>query len=179
MRSLPLLLLSLLACAPPVEGEAECAAASDCGETESVCAGCPELASSLCLEGSCAERPALAVEVRGDVNLDRQVAPRVSSFVHVIVAAITAEGPFSCGAAFEGGRSAPGLNVLTAGYKNVEGGSFHPDVNLGRAPEGPVGVLVLATDDSAGRGEVLASGCLADVEAAAPAHDLGTLAVSP
>lgn len=178
----PLLVLVLVswACGPGTDGPSgECAAAADCGATAPTCAGCPELPASLCEEGGCVARAADAVEVRADVSLHRDVAAGVRSFVHVLAAPTTAAGALTCAGAFEQGRVAAGVNVLAAGYKAVEGGSFHPAVNVGRVPEGEVFLLVVATDQNAGEGTVLATGCLAGVMATGSSVEAGLVDVRP
>jgi hypothetical protein len=173
------LVLWTSACGPGGGGGVDCQAASECGAAEEACAGCPPLPEVLCLEGACATRPADAVDVRVDLNLDRTVAPQVRSVVHVVVDQVAAGGRFSCASAFEGDGLAPGANVLASGYKAVEGGTYHPGVNVGRVPEGEVAVVVLATDANAGRGEVLATGCVGELAAAAPSLDAGLVQVVP
>lgn len=160
-------------------GAGECASAADCGEATSPCAGCPALAESLCVEGACEERAPDEVDVDADVNLHRDVAASVKSFVHALVAPSGAGGPLDCGNALSGGRLVEGANVLAAGYKAVEGGSFHEGVNLGRAPAGELVVVILATSDNAGGGDVLATGCVDGLTAAAPSLDAGLIQVAP
>ncbi len=160
-------------------GAGECSAASDCGATTSVCAGCPELAETLCAEGACVEREANEVDVSADVNLHRDIAADVGSFVHVLVAEAAADGPLTCDSAFSGGRVAEGANVLAAGYKAVEGGSFHEGVNVGRVPAGELLLLIVATRGNAGEGDVLATGCAGSLSASAPSLDAGLVQVAP
>lgn len=176
---LALCALSLAGCPSSSSDFAECRSAQDCAEATAPCAGCPAIGEQLCRDGVCAPRTADAVEVSGDVNIDRGVAPRVASFVHVLAADETAEGPFSCEAAFAGGRLVDAVNVLSAGFKAVSGGSFHEGVSFGRAPEVPVAVVVIATSENAGQGDALATGCLEPVLPVGPTLDVGLLQVRP
>ena len=181
MRTLPTTLLALaslfVACVPE-ETAGECAAASECGEESEVCAGCPALPETLCHDGACEVRGDDAVDVRADVNLDRDLAPSVVSFVHVVASMISGDGPFSCAGAFSSERRVgASVNVLASGYKAVSGGSFHDDVSFGRVPESEVAVLVVATDGQAGEGDVLATGCLEGLTAAGPTLEAGVVEV--
>lgn len=161
-------------------GAGECASAADCGEEGAKpCAGCPPLAASLCVEGACLEREADEVDVNADVNLHRDVAASVRSFVHVLVGTASAAGPLDCASVLSGGRVVEGANVLAAGYKAVEGGGFHEGVNLGRAPAGELLVVIVATSENAGEGDVLATGCVDGLTAAAPSLDAGLIQVAP
>lgn len=182
--ALPLVVLSLVAsvagCGPGTsDPTGDCASAAECGATQAACAGCPELPEALCVEASCVERASDAVNVSVDVNLHRDVAASVQSFVHVLVAAVSASGLVSCESALEGGHLAEETNVLAAGFKSVEGGSFHEDVSVGRAPEGDLLLVVMATSENAGQGAVLATGCLEGLSAAAPSLDAGLVQVAP
>lgn len=182
MREAPFVVVAfgaLLACSPGPSAEAECTAASECEPAVATCAGCPDQAATLCAEGACVPRETDAVDVRADVNLHRDVAPSVRSFVHVLVGSKTATGSFRCASAFEGGRVASDANVLASGYKAVDGGSFHEGVNVGRVPEGDVALLIVATSENAGEGDVLATGCAEGISAVAPAVDLGLVQVVP
>lgn len=133
----------------------------------------------LCEAGSCGTRLPDTVDVRGDINLHRDFASEVASFVHVLVGENTATGSFSCEAALDGDDWAPGLSTLAAGYKAVSGGSFHPEVNLGRGPERPIGVLVRATDGPAGTGNVLGFGCVAPTAPSDGMLNVGLIQVNP
>jgi hypothetical protein len=55
--------------------------------------------------------------------------------------------------------------VFATGYKALSGGSFHPDVAVGRAPSGEVAVLLLGTDGAGGGGDIIATGCAAGLDA--------------
>lgn len=180
---LPLALVSsflfAIACAPP-DGEGECASSSDCeADADAPCSGCPSLAAAICADGICGARGDDEVAVVADVNLDRGIAASVASFVHVIASATAADGPLDCANAFAGDSLAPGVNVLAAGYKSVSGGSFHEGITFGRVPAGDVAVLAWATDENAGDGSVLGTGCASDVSAAGTETAAGILNVGP
>lgn len=173
------LTLAPMACPTQNSDNADCRSVAECGAAEAPCAGCPPVGAALCNEGVCEERGADEIDVTGDVSLDRDIAGGVASFVHVLAAGTTGNGAFSCASAFEAGRVASDVNVLAAGYKAVSGGSFHPDVSLGRAPAGPVAVLIVATSDSAGQGEVLGTGCVEPREPSGGALDVEVIQVRP
>lgn len=160
-------------------GAGECASPSDCDEAEAPCAGCPPLAATLCVEGACKARESDAVDVIADVNLHRDVAPSVRSFVHALIGANGAEGKLTCAGAVKGGRVVDGANVLASGYKSVSGGGFHENVSLGRVPAGEVLLVIIATSANAGGGDVLATGCVDGLRAEAPSLDAGLVQVAP
>jgi hypothetical protein len=87
-----------------------------------------------------------------------------------------ADGSVSCADA-AGTTTPSSLNVLAAGQKSLAGGDFHSDLGFGRVPEGPVVLLVFATDEPAGGGSVIGVGCQDGLEAAAPAFDVGVVDV--
>jgi len=152
----------LTAC--PAE-EAECAAAADCGATTSTCAGCPDEVDAFCFDGACGDVEEVTVDVQGDLNLHRDVANDVGSVVVVLAHPDTASGPLSCDNAFDASSSthiASGVNVIASSYRALSGGSYHPDLTFGRAPDAQVALLVVATADNAGEGAVLATGCDVD-----------------
>ncbi len=158
-----LLLLSstLLGC--PGE-EVECVAATDCGGAEAPCAGCPEVPEALCRENVCEVRGDDATTIVANVNI-RPRSLDVASLVHVVADMTSASGPLTCDNAFDGERLSADVNVLAAGYKALSGGSYHPDVTVGRVPQQRVAVLLIGTDQNAGEGAVLAHGCETDLEA--------------
>jgi len=152
---------SLSGCTGPA---AECAAAADCGEVRAACEACAPVGDRLCLEGTCTDRGADSVDVVANI----QVVPRqlaVSSMVYVLASASTATGPLQCADAIVDGKVADGVNVLASGFKSLSGGSYFPAVSLGRSPEGTIAVLLIGTDGQAGVGKVVATGCVADLEA--------------
>lgn len=181
LAALALLLGSALAGCPGTStpGAGECEVPADCGDAEAPCAGCPPLATSLCVEGACLAREDDAVDVSADVNIHRDVAPSVRSFVHALIDVSGASGKLSCANVLDGGQVTAGANVLAAGYKSVSGGSFHDDVSLGRVPEGEMLLVIIATSANAGGGDVLATGCVEGLKAEAPSLDAGLVQVTP
>jgi hypothetical protein len=62
-------------------------------------------------------------------------------------------------------------------FQTLSGGTFFPDLHAGRVPAGDVVLIAFATSDVAGKGDVLARGCVAGLHAtgsalAAPQVDL-------
>lgn len=153
--------VSLTACEGPAGG---CQSADDCGATETACDTCPPTGDQLCLEGICEERPADAVDVQASFNLDRDIASDVVSLMYVLAARTDASGAFDCGTALDGDSVATGVAAYSSGFKALSGGSFHQDVSLGRTPDVPLAIVVLATDDDAGNGNIVATGCSASFE---------------
>jgi len=165
-------LSSITACASSSDGpEPECTTSSDCGDVSAPCDGCAPLGESLCLEGACEERGDDAVTVTATVNIEpRQL--EVTSLVHALVSQSTGSGALSCADAVSSAGFAPDLAVLASGYKGLTGGSFHPDLGLGRVPEGDVAIVLLGTDESGGDGAVIATGCLSGLTAEGDALDV-------
>lgn len=146
-------------CAPEV---AECQRASDCGAATAVCAGCPDVPETHCRLGTCVDVEAASIDIVGDVNLHRDIASEVDSIVHILAHVDGADEALTCENVWD--ESQPGhvaarVNVVSSGYKSLQGGSYHPDLNFGRAPEGSVALLVVATTSNAGEGNVVATGC--------------------
>lgn len=163
----PLFAAVLVACAAcPVAPQGECAAPADCAPAEDApCDGCPPVAVELCRAGACVAPETPAVDVVADVNVDRDAAAP-ARLVHVV-----ADGA-PCAELLVDGALASSANVLAAGDKALSGGTFHPDVALGRVPEGPVSVVVLVDDAAGAR---VAAGCADGLQAAAPTLDVGVL----
>ena len=151
-------LTSSLGCEGPAPG---CASPSDCGAADQVCDACPLLGEELCVEGACVARPADAIDVVATINLDRDIAGQVESVAYVIASTTSATGAFDCATAFANNVVSAAVAPYATGFKGLSGGSFHPDVSLGRAPDVAIAVLLLATDDVAGGGNVVATGCAA------------------
>ncbi len=150
--------LGSVACEPTVEG---CASAIDCGALEAPCDDCPVIGEQLCFDGDCVERPADEIDVTVTISVDRDVNQDVGSIIYAIAARDTASGPLDCAAAIENGAVSPAVATYSTGFKALSGGSFHPDVSLGRAPDTELALVVIAKSDEAGRGSVLATGCSA------------------
>ena len=168
---------AVIGCPTGPEG---CQSASACEATLSTCAGCPDEAATLCVDGACVERQGNAVDVVATVNIDRDVAPQVASLVHVVIAKESATGPLSCAEALlPGGGVAPEANVLAAGYKALSGGSFHEGLSLGRVPEGEVLLVLWGTTANAGEGEIVATGCADGLTATAPELTLDLVQLNP
>lgn len=151
--------LCLTACEGPAGG---CQSADDCAPTQSACDTCPGTGEQLCLDGVCEERPADAIDIEATFNIDRDVAGGVVSLLYVLADRTGANGAFDCASALEGDRVAAQVAAYSSGFKALSGGSFHPDVPLGRTPDVPLALVVLATDDDAGNGNVVATGCSAN-----------------
>lgn len=156
LRSLSLVAVLVGACTPDTS---ECAAPADCGAVEDApCERCPDIASSLCLEGACVDTGEADVDVTATFLIDRDL-DGVNGMAWAIAAA---DRPCAAFTAF-----ADDLNVLAAGQKTLTGGDFHEDVQLAPVPAGDVLVMALATSGAAGEGDVLGSGCV-EAEAAPP-----------
>lgn len=167
MRALLPLLSStmLLLTACPEAGTGECAGPADCGAVdEAPCPACAPLASSLCLDGACTERPADDVDVAITFSLDRAIDQDALGLVWAVAAQDR-----SCADVGSFTSLPADLNAFASGQKTLSGGGFHPDEPLGRAPAGDVLVLMLATREAAGAGAVLGSGCAEGDAAALPA----------
>jgi hypothetical protein len=148
----------------PDAGDSECTRMATCGDVETVCDGCPPLGDVLCLEGTCTERGGDAVDVTATVSIEpRQLI--VTSLVYALASMTTGTGPLTCGTAVSADGIADAVNVLATGYKALSGGSFHPDVGVGRSPEGDIALLLLGTDGAGGGGDIIATGCRADLQA--------------
>jgi hypothetical protein len=168
-----LLVLAGAACPGPAPA-VECERPSDCEEpAERPCARCPLLATSLCLEGACLARPPDAVDVSATLVLDRTITAATRGLVWAIVSADRSCAELGSFEAF-----AAELNGLAAGQKTLSGGGLHPDVPLARAPEGALLIVALATDEAAGQGRVLGSGC-AEATATAPSLAVERLDLGP
>lgn len=176
------LCLSLGACPSAVTSTAECTSAADCVAPQPApCAGCPPEYDEICVSGVCEARAGDTTEIFADVNLNRNIASDVRSLVHVLVDPRMgpSERSFSCDDAFVGDALALELNVLSAGYKALSGGSFHPAVSLGRAPAGPLAILLVATTEAGGSGNVLAKTCLEPVDASETSYNVGLVQLEP
>ena len=102
------------------------------------------------------------ITVYANITIDpRQLV--VDSLVHALVSMTTANGPFSCETHFQNGILDPSVSAYHSGYKALSGGSYHQDVNVGRAPATDLGLILIGTDDSGGEGEIIASGCHAPI----------------
>ena len=159
--------LLLFSCEPSDEpkSDAECGSPTDCSAPQTApCTGCPALATQLCAEGSCVERSEDQSNITANINIERHVAGDARSMVHVLVDAKTSTGLFECENHFDGSQVVDEANVLAAGYKALLGGSYHENVHLGRVPMTPIGIVLWVTDDAGGAGQVLAKGCLLDVQ---------------
>jgi hypothetical protein len=165
VRLAPLFLPLALVLGCAAGNEAECVQAGDCAPADAVCDGCPPEGDTLCVGGVCAPRGTDAVDVSGTVSIDRDIADGVESFVHALIATEGAGGAVGCSDALAGTTISPTVNVLAAGFKNVSGGSFHPDVSLGRAPDQDLLVVVVAHDDSGGGGAAVGAGCIGPISA--------------
>lgn len=165
-------LSSITACASSSDGPApECVTSSDCGDVSAPCDGCAPLGDALCIDGACEDRGEDAVTVTATVNIEpRQL--EVTSLVHAVVSQTTGSGPLACGDAVSNAGFADDLAVLASGYKGLSGGSFHPDLGLGRVPPGDVAIVLLGTDDSGGDGNVIATGCVSGLTAEGEALDV-------
>ena len=140
------------------EGLAQCLEQSDCADVATACSVCPETADQLCSEGKCVDRGEDAVSVYANINIEpRELV--VDSLIHALVSGVTADGPFSCEQHLKNGILDSGVSTFHSGYKTLSGGSYHPDVNVGRAPAGDLALVLLGTDDFGGSGEIIAAGC--------------------
>lgn len=170
------------ACPTGVDGGAACVSGADCLQPDPApCSGCPSEHKEICVVGVCLARAADNTEFFADVNLDRSISQNVRSLVHVLVDPRMGESgrAFSCDDAFDGDRPGEALNVLAAGYKALSGGSYHPGVSLGRAPAGDVAILLLATSEAGGGGDVLAKSCVAPVAVADVSYSVGLVQLEP
>ena len=162
-----LLLLFLVGGCSTADGE--CTGPGDCQATTTVCAGCPPLAQTLCVDATCVARAADVVDFSATISLDRSFAGDVASFTHTIIDGRGLSCPVDLA------RS--DINVLSTGFKSVSGGSFHPDVNIGRAPAGTFVVVVVATDANAGEGSVLGQGCIDGLSSTGDAISIDLISV--
>jgi hypothetical protein len=160
--AVPLVLALVTAISGCPTDDGGCGGADECGAlADAACDNCARLPAQLCVERACVARGDDAVDISADVSIDRHITNAAGLAFAVAVADRSCDdvGAFD---AFP-----PGLSTLAAGQKTLEGGTFHPDVQLGRVPEGDVLVLALATDAAGGDGAVVAHGC-ATASAAAP-----------
>lgn len=159
-------------CSPSDTGA--CSGPADCAApTAPACELCPPVAAELCLAGACTARAPDTVDVTATFLVDRAIEASVRGLAWALVA-----GDRSCDAVGPLQAFPDGLNALAAGQKTLTGGGFHPDLALGRVPEGPILLLALATDAPAARGAVLGSGCVA-AEAGAPTLAMDRLDLAP
>ena len=153
-RALPIALVLAAGC-PAEKAPADCQAPADCADPEvAPCEKCAPIAKAVCVEGACSDVPAADTDVNATVNVDRHTT--VNGFVFAVAFAdrsCTDVGSFTAFPA--------DLNALQSGQKTFEGGTFHPDVPLGRVPAGDVLLLALGTDAAGGDGNVVAHGCVA------------------
>ncbi len=163
------------------DGDAECAAQADCGATSAPCDGCLGEGDQLCLDGVCEA----AGEVTTTLNISiLRIDPRQLEVPSLTWAAVDAVGPtgeLTCGSLLSAnGLSGQGveLNVLSAGFKNLSGGSQHTDVTVGRVPEGSVLLFLEGKDDSGGDGAVIASACEGPFDATGTQVDLELVTLS-
>ena len=187
LRLLPILFFALSivhfsGCPSASSGDAACISGGDCTTPDPApCAGCPAEHKEICVAGRCEQRASDSTEIFADINLNRTIAPNVRSVVHVLVDTRMGEGGqiFSCDEAFLGEEPNSTLNVLSAGYKALSGGSYHPAVSLGRAPAGEIAILLLATSDAGGAGSVLAKACILPVTAEGASLEVGLVQLEP
>lgn len=177
MRLLTPVFMSMLlfsACAG--DGDAECSAQTDCGATNAPCDGCAGEGDQLCLAGVCEE----AGEVATSLNIGiLRIEPRQLEVPSLTWAAADAVGPtgeLSCSEVLS--DSGVELNVLSAGFKNLSGGSQHTDVTVGRVPEGSVLLVLEGKDDSGGDGAVIATACEGPFDASGEQVDLELVTLS-
>lgn len=155
-----------LGCGPESADEptAACQRAADCAELLAPpCSGCPELAEAFCHASACVEKEEDRIDVVVDVMLPRGEATDLTkSLVYALATAESGEGAMGCDGAFGSGNDLnPNLNIFSAGFKNVSGGSFHQDLALGRCPEAPGLILVWGTEEVGGEGPITSTGCMA------------------
>lgn len=161
--------LSLAAVACPADA-GECQGPADCATPdEAPCANCASPSAELCVEGACEARPDDAVDLSGTFLIARAV-----DGVNGLAFAVTPDPECR---ALDGAFPAE-LNVLLSGQRTLTGGDLHPDVGLGRAPDGTLSLYALATAEVAGDGAVLAGGCVT-FESAAPATSAPQLTLEP
>ncbi len=171
----PAALAAVLAVAGcPAPGGGDCAAPADCAQPDDApCGRCAPLATSLCLAGACEDRAADAVDVSATFSIDRHISPEPQGLAFAVAARDRSCADLGSFAAFPAN-----LNALASGQKTLSGGTFHPDVALGRVPEGDVLVLALATSGPAGGGDVVAHGC-AEATAAQPSLAVPAMDLAP
>ncbi|MCC7071372.1 MAG: hypothetical protein IT383_08620 [Deltaproteobacteria bacterium] len=154
----------------PAVGAGECAGPADCASpAEPPCEACAAPSVELCLEGSCAARPADEVDLSATFLIDRDV-DGAQGLVFAVAPGTT------CAAL--GDTFPEELNVLLAGQRSLSGGDLHQDVGLGRVPAGSSLLYALVTDAPAGDGAVIAGGCVA-FAAAAPSTSAPQLTLEP
>lgn len=140
----------------------QCGVPSECADLkDKPCAGCPQLAETLCDHGECIERGADEIDVVIDVMLDTgEVTQNTSSLVYVVASQNGGSSEHTCISAFlSTGELAEDLNIFAAGYKSVSGGSYHENLSLGRCPNVPIIIMLWGTDGVGGEGSVTGQGC--------------------
>ena len=85
--------------------------------------------------------------------------------VVALVAAEGAHGAFACSDALARDDVAPDVSAYASLFQTLSGGTFFPDVHVGRVPSGDFALIAFATSDVAGKGDVLARGCIAGLHA--------------
>lgn len=167
------------ACLAPGDAGGGCSRADECAPLlPAPCAGCPPVATQACMLGSCTERTPDARAVVADISIDRSIASQAVSLVHVVLASDGATGSVDCTGVFDEEGLAGDLNVWSAGYKSLSGGSFHPSLTLGRVPDGALALALWVTDGSGGSGEVLGRACFGPVTPASDPAELGVVSIA-
>jgi len=139
-----------------------------CDFEPAACDGCPALANELCVDGACVEVGDKDVAVTADVNVDRALGQSVTALtVAVLDARVASCDDVADLAAADG--------VVSGTRVDVSGGTFHPDLSFGSAPEGDAIVAVNGLDDA---GAVVGSGCV-EVALSGAAQDVGVVNVAP
>jgi hypothetical protein len=149
--------LAALGCEPG--SSAECT--SPCAQTAPACATCPAIATELCVDGACQVRPADEVDVTVSVSLPRGTTDVTGLFV-VALAAVSPSGRNGCTFSF---GAINDQNILAGRLFNASGGTFHPDLGLGRTPQGE---LILYAGALNAAGALVGEGCLPSVAATPP-----------
>jgi len=140
-----------------------CKEPSACADLiDSPCAGCPQPVGMLCEEGECIERAEDAVDVVVNVMLETgEMTNSTTSLVYVVATQEGSASELICSSALlSSGALVQDLNILSSGYKNVSGGSYHENLSLGRCPDMPILIIVWGTDGVGGLGASTGQGCV-------------------
>jgi hypothetical protein len=140
--------LGAQACSTAPSSKTECTPA--CQAQEPACdEGCPVIANELCLQGRCEPVGEPTVDVVIDANIERGLTGVVALLVAVVDPRVHACDDI--------GAVAELVGVLDGRRYEVSGGTFHPDLDGGRVPEGAIVIAIDAIDDGM---EALARGCV-------------------
>ena len=173
-----------LACAPP--NAAECTGPADCAPAgDPMSDACPPYYPQLCLAGSCAAVAAEKIDVRADVALHFSLTGDVDSvtFAFVDPRPAGAGEDLDCADVGSGATTLnSSANVVTAGFVNFQttsGTALFTDANFGSPPVGSYLLVVKGFSESHGRGQLVAAGCVANLNIQAPDPVTVTVQLSP